>query len=136
MSFSRRDIWRMVKVETGVIPEDSSAATINGPAIDRTFSGGGGESAVLHASCGAATGSPSAQTVDAKLQDSADGSTGWADIGDAITQLTADDTNGESPGINLSTLKGFLRVVMVVGFTAGTTPAIPVAASVVIGGRD
>ncbi len=136
MSFGKRDIWRMVKVETGIIPVDNVAATLNGPAIDLTFSGGGGESVVLHASCGAATGGPSAQTFDAKIQDSADGSTGWADIGDAITQLTADDTNGESPGINLSTLKKFIRVVMVIGFTGGSTPTIPASAVCVIGGRD
>ena len=137
MSFSRRDIWRMMKVEAGVNPTAATAAqTINGAAVDCTFSGGGGESVVLHAACGAATGAPSAQTVDAKIQDSADGSTGWADVGDAITQLTADDTGGESPGINLSTLNRFLRVVLVVALTAGTAPTIPVHAVLVIGGRD
>ncbi len=136
MSFARRDIGRLIAMERGIIPEDSVAATINGPAIDR-FSGGG-TSAVLHAACGAATGSPSTQTVDAKIQDSADGSTGWADLSPAIatTQLTADDTESESANVNLINHKRHIRVVVTVGFSGGSTPTIPVSATLCLGGRD
>jgi len=136
MSFSKRDIWRMIKCEIGIDPDDSIAATIEGAAINLNYSAGGGESVVLHVACGAATGGPSAQTVDGKIEQSADGSTSWTDVGDAITQLTGDDEDGESPGINLSTLQKYIRANIVVGFTGGSTPTIPVAATLVIGGRD
>ena len=79
---------------------------------------------------------PTAQTVDAKLQESDDGATGWTDIaGAAIATLTADETAG-GVDVNLSGAKAFVRVVATVGFTAGTTPAIPVAASLILGGAD
>jgi hypothetical protein len=134
MGFGRRDIWRHLRAVAGINPTASAAATINGSAVDRFGSSQGADSAVLHVACGAATGSPSAQTVDGKLQDSADGSTDWQDIGDAITQLTADDTSGESPGINLSNKRRYVRSVVTVGFTGGSTPAIPVAATICLGG--
>ena len=85
MGFGRRDIDRMMKMEIGIDPEDSAPATINGAAIDRRSATGSGASAVLHVACGAATGSPSPQTVDGKLQDSADNATDWQDIGTAVT---------------------------------------------------
>lgn len=127
-----RDIGAGIKVVRGIAPADASAGTINGAAIDRE----GYLSAVLHHTCGAASGSPSAQTVDSKIQDSADGSTGWADYtGGAAAQLTADDAEAEVD-IDLSGAKRYIRVVNVVGFTGGTSPAVEVAATVVLGGAD
>ena len=140
MSFTKRDIWRLCTTAGAVNPETASAsATINGDAVDVTFSGGGGASAIVAVQCGAAAGSPSAQTVDAKIQDSADGSTGWADLaaGSAAVQLTADDTFSQSVGINLTPgNKGFIRAVVTVVLTGGSTPTIPVGATLIIGGRD
>lgn len=127
---TRKDIGAYVKAQAGINPQDSAAATINGAAIDRQDF----DSCVLHAAAGAATGTPTAQTVDAKLQDSADGSTGWADIaGAAITQITADNGEAEKDVV-LSGAKRYIRAVITVGFTGGTSPKIPVAASVVLGG--
>ena len=140
MPFTKRDIWRLCTTVGAIDPEDAGAsATINGDAVDVRTSGGGGASAIVAVQCGAATGAPSAQTVDAKIQDSADGSTGWADLGagSAAVQLTADDTFSQSAGINLTPgNKGFIRAVVTVVLTAGTTPTIPVGATLVIGGRD
>jgi len=135
---AQRDIWQRMGMEKGINPADSAAATINGTSIERNPSSGraGAASAVLHVACGAATGGPSSFTVNGKLQDSADGSTGWADIGDAITALTSDDTDGESPGSNMSNFKAHIRAVIVVAFVGGSTPTIPVAATVCFGGRD
>ncbi len=91
---------------------------------------------MLHHACGAASGSPTAQTVATKLQDSADGSTGWADVsGAAATDLTADDTEDEVD-IDLSGAKRYVRVVATISFTGGTTPSIPVAATLVLAGKD
>lgn len=128
----QRNIGAYVKAAKGINPAASAAATTNGAAIDRR----GLLSCVLHAACGAAAGSPTAQTVDAKLQDSADGSTGWADIaGAAVTQLTSNNTETQKD-VNLSAAKRFVRVAVVVGFTGGTSPTIPVAATVLLGGAD
>ena len=136
MGFGRRDIDRQMKMEIGIDPEDSAAATINGAAIDRRSATGSGASAVLHVACGAATGSPSTQTVDGKLQDSADGSSDWQDIGTAITQLTGDDEDGSSPNRNLVDVRKFVRAVVVVAFSGGSSPTIPVAATICFGGRE
>jgi len=126
------DIGSLVKSTRGINPVDSAATTINGPAIDRQ----GYHSCVLHAACGAASGSPTAQTVDAKLQESADGSSGWADIsGASITQITADNSEGEKDA-DLAGAKQYIRSVVTVAFTGGTSPKIPVAATVVLGGKD
>lgn len=128
----QRNIGAYVKVAKGINPQASAAATINGAAIDRQ----GYLSCVLHHACGAAAGSPTARTVDSKIQDSADGSTGWADLsGAAATQLTADNSEAEK-NVDLSGAKRYIRVVETVAFTGGTTPTIPVAAEVVLAGRD
>jgi len=129
----------MVAVDAGLDPQDASAATENGSAIEIRPAGGAQryDSCVLYLQCGAATGAPSAQTVDLKVQDSPDGSTGWADYTDpdgngAVTQLTADDTQS-SESVNLEGAKRYVRLVRVVGFTGGTSPTIPVGAAVVFG---
>lgn len=128
----RSDIGSFIKPVKGINPANQAAGTVNGAAIDRQRYG----SCTLHLAVGAATGSPTAQTVDAKLQDSADGSTGWADLtGAAVTQRTADNTEAEVDA-NLAGAKQYIRAVVVVAFTAGTSPAIPIAATVVLGGAD
>jgi len=125
-----RDVGKFLKTVAGINPTNSTGGTINGSAIDRT----GFESCVLHAAAGAATGAPTAQSVTAKLQESADGSTGWADItGAAITAITADNGAAEVD-VDLSGVKQYIRVVVTVSLTGGTTPAIPVASAVALGG--
>lgn len=127
MAFDR-DIGSLIKLETGIIPEDSDAATINGPSINRLGFG----SAVLHHSAGAASGSPTGQVVASKLQDSADESV-WADLtGAAPSDLIADDKDSEVD-VDLKGAREFIRTVMAVSFTAGTSPAIPVSATIVLG---
>lgn len=124
------DIGAYIKPVVGFFPQASGAATINGASIDRN----GFYSAVLHGATGAVTGTPTGQTFDLKLQDSADGSTGWADIsGAAITQITAVSTAGEI-NVNLTGAKRYIRAVGTVALTGGTTPTLQVAATVVLGG--
>lgn len=131
------NIGAYVKTVKGINPANAAAGAINGPAIDRQ----GILSCELWHACGAATGSPSARTVDSKLQDSADGSTGWADYNPdgagsgTAAQLTADNTEARKE-INLAAAKRYIRTVETVAFTGGTSPAIPVAAGVVLGGAD
>lgn len=132
------DIGSQITAKAGLAPISLSAGTSNGDAIDRS----GMLSCKLICSVGAATGGPDPQSVDCKLQDSADGSTGWADYTNpttettaAVTQITADDTL-EELNVNLSSAKKFIRTVTVVAFTGGSTPAIIVAPSVVLGGAS
>lgn len=128
----QRDFGQYGAAKKTINPANAPAGTITGSAIDRQ----GFLSAIFHVACGAASGSPTARTVDAKLQDSADGSTGWADIsGAAIAQITADNSEQEI-NVDLSGVKRYIRAVVTVGFTGGTSPAIPVAATVVPGGAD
>lgn len=125
------DIGAQVKVVAGIPPtNDDGTAAINGAAIDRL----GFQSAVLQVANGAAAGAPTSYTVDAKLQESADGSTGWTDIsGAAITQITADNSD-EYVDVNLAGAKRYIRVVATTAFVGGTSPTVPVAATVVLDG--
>ena len=71
---------------------------------------------------------------DAKLQQSADGSTGWTDVV-ALPQLTGDQTADAkvSVNVNLKPLQKFLRVTSTV-VLAGTGATMPIAATVILGG--
>ncbi len=132
MTTRRTNAGDYVKLQKAIDPEDSAAATITGAAIDRT----GFNSCVLHAAAGAASGTPSAQTVDAKIQDSATSGGSFVDFaGGAITTITADDSDAEVD-VDLSGAKAFVKVVVTVGFTGGTTPAIPVASTLALGGSE
>jgi len=124
-----RNIGQYIALTKAINPTNASAGTINGASVDRS----GYLSAVLHVACGAASGTPTAQTVDAKIQESADGSS-WSDVsGAAITQITADNSEQEL-NLNLSGRKQYIRAVVTVAFTGGTSPAIPVAATLALGG--
>ncbi len=57
-----------------------------------------------------------AGTLDYKIQESDDGSTGWTDVsGAAITQLTANGTARVSVNVNATGRGRYLRAVMTVG---------------------
>jgi hypothetical protein len=130
-----RNIGALIKSIKGINPANAAAGTTNGAAIDRAGVQGKNffQSCVLKGACGAATGAPTTQSVNQKLQDSADGSTGWADIaGAAIAALVADNTEAQVD-VDLSGAKRFIRVVSLVAFTGGTSPAIPVSAEVILG---
>jgi hypothetical protein len=130
-----RNIGAYLKVVKGINPANAAAGAINGAAIDRAGVGGANyfQSSVLKLSRGAVAGAPSAHTADGKLQDSADGSAGWADIaGAAVAQLAADNTESQV-NVDLTGVKRFIRSVVTVAFTGGTTPTLPVAAEVVLG---
>jgi hypothetical protein len=130
-----RNIGAVLRIVKGINPANAAAGTTNGAAIDRAGVGGKNFSlsCVLKGSRGAVTGAPSVHTVDQKLQDSPDGSAGWVDIaGAAIAQLVADNTEAQVD-VDLSGAKRFIRVVNVVAFTGGTSPAVPVASEVILG---
>jgi hypothetical protein len=130
------DVGSILTAKIGNVPVAASAGTRSGTAIDRQ----GFSSGVLVAMSGAATGTPTTQTLDAKIQDSDDGSTGWADYNDgsgvvSLTQITAVNTVGRKR-FNLIRAKRFIRVQEVVAFTGGTTPTLAVGESVILGGAQ
>lgn len=119
-----------IKLICALRPQALSAGTLNGPVIDRL----GFEDAVLVVSSGAVSGSPTAQTLDAKIQhgSAADGSDMVDVSGLAITQITAANTDRQLD-IDLVGLKRYIRVVVTAGFTEGTTPTIQASASLALG---
>ena len=131
------------KAAIGTAPDAVAAATRNGTAVDRMTPGGYGFlGATLIAATGPETGSPTGRTLDAKIQDSADGSTGWADYippGQAtvaaVAQITAVNTLKEVD-VNLEGAKRYIRVVEVVTLTAGTSPKIGAQTTLVLYGAD
>lgn len=132
----------LFKGTRGTIPAAPVAGTRNGSAINRRVGGSLAMSLTLIATTGAETGSPSARTFDAKIQDSADGSTGWADYIPpdqttvaAVTQITAASSEAEVD-VNLSGAKQYVRVVDTLAFTGGTSPTLGIQTTVVLGGFD
>lgn len=127
-----RSIFENVKVATSIAPVAQAAGALNGAAIDTEGFGDG----VCVISVGAATGGPSAQTVAAKLQESDSGTGSWTDItGAAITAITTDSKTAEIRIDRRKRVasKRYIRAVVTPGFTGGTTPAIPVAATIMLG---
>ena len=134
MAHVAHDIGAGLKIVWALSPLDNSAGTRNSSAIDRAVANGN-----LYMSCafggrvGAASGTPTSFSVIYKLQDSADGSTGWADYGAANATITTD--NGDAEGdVNLSSAKRYIRVQEVTAFVDGTSPKVEGAAVVVLGG--
>lgn len=134
-----RNIGAYISAVTSVEPQSSTGATINGGGIDRMSHNGNPLSCVLHTIAGAISGSPTTASVQSKLQDSADGTT-YADYqpdGANTAQaaaLTAQNTEN-SLSVDLTLARRYIRVVTVVAFTGGSSPAALVAAEVVLGGE-
>jgi len=127
-----------VKMLKAIAPVDSIAATINGTGIDRS----GYQSAALHVAVAAASGSPNAQSVVAHIEHSSDDGSqdAYTDYTgpestavETTTALTADNTQTQL-NVNLSKAKKYVRAVVVVGFTDGSTPKIEVAGTWAFGG--
>lgn len=120
-----------LKIQTGTAPVAGTAGTVNGTGFDRL----GFNSCVLDVECGAATGSPSSFTLDVKLQHSDASGSGYADLtGAAVAQITAAGRKRKS--VNLAGAKRYIRAVTVVTLTGGSTPTLPNAAIVILGGAD
>lgn len=125
-----------VLAKSTILPiEKASAAAATGVAVDTSGFGDG----VVVITVGAATGAPTAQSVAGKLQESADGSTGWTDItGAAITAITTNDKTSEikvALNSRVAHLR-YIRAVVTPTLTGGTTPTIPVSAVVILGNPE
>jgi hypothetical protein len=101
--------------QTAVVAIAAKTSTVTSSAVDiRAYKGG----FILQQLVGVVSGTT--PTLDGKLQTSADGSTGWADIsGATFTQVTATDSFQKIGFVENQTL-GYVRYV---GTIAGTTPS-------------
>lgn len=134
MANNPRDFGAQAKAAQSVQATNDTGTTLNGTAVDRMPSGSqeGFMSCVLVGEVGTVSGG-SLTSFDLKLQDSADGATGWADIsGAAITQITTADSLG-FVDVDLSGAKQFVRAVATTAVTGGT---VPVYGLVVLGGAQ
>jgi hypothetical protein len=104
-------------------PNATRTATGQGTAIDvRQLSG-------IAAVClDTAAGTGTTPTMTVNIQDSPDGSTGWADIpGAAFTALTTVAAQ-QKIGVNMNSCRGWVRVQFTIG---GTTPSYTFAVTAV-----
>jgi hypothetical protein len=126
------DAGVLVAIRAGTAPAAVVASSRNSSAVDRL----GFDSCVLAAQTGAASGGPTALTLAAKLQESADGSTNWTDVpGAAIEPLTSE--NGVARvNVRLPTAKRYLRVAETVSFTGGSSPTLGACSTIVLCGPD
>jgi hypothetical protein len=110
-----------------VLPQTiGSATTVNGDAIDMQLSEGPIHLVVVTGDCGDST-----LTLDAKLQESVDGSNNFTDVTDGAMAQLAGATGGDKKMVVVSTAKRTKRYVRAVVTTAGGgTLSAPVAALV------
>lgn len=135
------DIGAVIDYEIGVAPQafdESGANGDPGSAIDlsaRKFPASG----KLIVVTGAATGGPTAIAVNARLQHSDEMAEGFADFvvrGVEIRTPNVDAVNsGAHKNVDLTGAKRYVRVVVDVDLTGGTSPTIEAAALLVIGGE-
>lgn len=104
----------LTPLASGVTAAAAVTATVTGASVDCDGMAG---SVIFTQQVGTVSGTT--PTLDGKVQDSLDGSTGWADTGATATQVTA-STNNQNIVIDRSASKRFLRYV---GTIAGTTPS-------------
>lgn len=124
-----RDIGALIAPKQAVAPQ-SASAVVNGGGIDRSNY----LSATIAGLVGAASGSPTAVAVAFKLQHSPDNST-WTDVSGATVTANAASTEVDVD-VDLSELDQYVRVVATPTLTGGTSPAVQVAAALILGGAN
>ena len=109
---------------------NQSAGAVNGDAIDTM----GYSDLCLYGQVGSASGTPDSFTAIFKLQDSADGSTNWADVtGMVLSTITTAKGKAKLNVPGLWKNRRYVRVVSTVAFVGGTSPAIPCEGGVLLG---
>ncbi|NTX39858.1 hypothetical protein HUA78_36015 [Myxococcus sp. CA033] len=132
MNANSTDAGVLVGIRPGTVPAAVSAGTRNSAAVDRL----GFDSCVLVASTGASSGTPTALSLAAKLQESTDGQNGWTDLpGAAVEPLTAPNALARV-NVRLSTAKRYVRVVEATTLTGGTAPTLGASSLLVLCGPD
>ncbi len=122
-------IYDNTKGAVGIDPQSFSGTTaVDGAAVDTLK----WKTAKAICQAGATTGTPTTFSVTFKAQDSADGSTGWADITDPVSGtvltavLSAVSTAADfriSDFLGVQT-KRYIRLVATPAFTGGSSPTV------------
>lgn len=128
-------LYDEVAVEKSLAPQsDSGGSAVDGSAVDTM----GYNTAMLTFEAGAISGSPSATSIAAKVQESADGSTNWADALDNTGTVIGGTLTAS--GVLLARIEGlglerkrYLRAVETTTFTGGTSPAVLVHGNILLG---
>lgn len=135
MASKLSQIGARIKVRSGGLePAARAAGTANSTGVDRLAPSFG--ACVLLVQAGAASGTPTTLTLDAKVQHSDDNSTftdytpssGTASVG----QITAASTNARK-AVDLSGAKRYVRVAVTTAFTGGTSPTLLSSAALILG---
>lgn len=128
------DIGGYLKASVNVLSTAANAEVDGSSAIQLVGPGYDYQSGVLLVAVGSPTGSPSSFSVAADIEDSPDGSTGWAPVsGTSITAITAANGQDSVKFIARGT-RGYIRAQVTPTFVGGSSPAIPVVAVIVLGG--
>jgi len=122
---------------TGILPVITVGnGAVNGVALNRT----GYLSAAVVYTAGICPSIPTGFTAALKIQDSPDGSTGWADFVTIATLGTAADLSAASTtqyfDVNIRGAKKYIRVVQTLAFTGGTSPSQLAAIALVLGDKN
>ena len=118
----------LINARTSIKPKDHVTSPTNGVAVENGVKGHG--DALITLRIGDVTGTT--PTLDVKIQESADGSTGWTDVLDPSVPANANDAvfsqktdaNADSVfvgSINMEVRKKFLRAVITIGGTSTPT---------------
>jgi hypothetical protein len=136
----RINIYDNIKVVggTSIAPESfTGSSAVDGSSVDTL----GADNAAIYAYGAQGSGSPSAAALAITLQESANGSSGWANALDNTGVVIGFTLNCESAaadnvarieGLNLNR-KRYLRAVITPAFTGGTSPAILGFAQIILG---
>jgi hypothetical protein len=118
---------------------NAATAAVHGTAVQLEGVGYAYKSAQFGLYLGAATGTPSTISVVAQIEQSADGSTNWTSYndlpGNGTLTLTAASTQA-TMNVILQGAQQYVRITVTPSFTGGSSPAIPVIATLVIGGTS
>lgn len=127
-TFNRVDAMLSPVAQVGPIAAISSNGATNGATIDKQALSEDFEEALFVFQTGAASGSPSAVSVVAKIQESDNGSD-WDDVTDtevveAATKTIAAASTISSLAVRLRPLARYVRMVLTVTLTGGESPTL------------
>lgn len=121
-------VSKATKLGGQVAPASRAAGTAQSAAVNRVDY----SEAIVALLAGAASGSPTAINVSVDVQHSDDG-TAWSNLATNVASVTAANSTAYA-GVDLSGAKKFVRAVVNVSFTGGTSPEIECACAVILGG--
>ena len=128
-----KDLKYSVDVESSIRPVAiSGSSAVNGVAVDKL----GFDDALAVVSLGAESGSPDSFSFAAKVQESANGSTGWADVANATATLTEENTVAKFKVPDMLNRLRYLRVVITPTFVNGSSPAVVSTGALLLGAKN